>query len=105
MWSFPKARVIFTKQAKPSAASQAPKVRIIITKNRENKEDIEELRRAIISKFKIIASKASKVIKIWVRWVTIVNIVDIVQNSINDKGINDITIRGFLNRRFTRPML
>lgn len=68
-------------------------MRIIITKNNENVEVRDEESRAIINRLRIIASKANKVIKMWVRWVTIVSIVDIVQNTIKDRGINDITIR------------
>lgn len=103
--SFPNARVIFTRHARPKAASHAPKVRIIITKNNDDMEDSEEVNKAIINRFKIIASKANKVIKIWVRWETMVSIVDIVQKTIKDKGINDIAIRGTLNLWFTRPRL
>lgn len=40
-----------------------------------------------------MASRARSVIKICVRWVTIVSIVDIAQNTIKDKGINDIALR------------
>jgi hypothetical protein len=61
--SFPNERVIFTKQANPSAASHVPKVSRIITRNIfifEDKLDIIIIKNI---KLRIIASKASKVIR------------------------------------------
>lgn len=67
MWSFPNERVILTRHANPRAASQVPKVRMIIIRNilmPDVKFDLIIIR---IKRFKIIASRARRVVRRWVR--------------------------------------
>jgi hypothetical protein len=74
MFDVPEVRVRRTKHAKPSLASQAPKVRIISTRKACVKARREEDTVMKKAKDKIIASSDRSAIRIWCRWETIVRI-------------------------------
>jgi len=80
-------RVIFTRQARPKAASQAPKVKIIMVRKRllPDVKLEDNIIRSI--RLRIILSRARRVMSKWVRWVTIVSKAVMVQKGIKDTGI------------------
>lgn len=76
-WSFPYARIILTRHAKPNLASQAANVRIT---NKINNSISELCNKYISAKVKIIPSRANKLINKCRRWITNVIIEAIVIN-------------------------
>ena len=67
-WSDPWVRAIAVRRASPSAASQAPRVKIIITKKAFGwvAAEYSVIIRTVVNR--MAASKVSSVIKRWVRW-------------------------------------
>lgn len=66
-WSFPKERIIQTKHAKPSLASQAAKVN---NTNKINNSASELWKINIKPKVKITPSSANNDMSMWRRWIT-----------------------------------
>lgn len=65
--SLPNERVIFTRHAKPKAASHAPKVNRTMARNSSDLATELDLKIANNIKFRIMASRARRVINRWLR--------------------------------------
>lgn len=89
-WSLPNVRAIETRQARPSLASQAPKVKRIKGKNISIELIVPDKKILSNAKVRIMASRARRLVKMWFRWEIMVRIAIKGRTGKNDEERKDI---------------